>query len=157
MSEAPPFNVLVVGDVFSVEMRPVEECVARLARRGFGVRVAPDILEAIRKSSADAWRADLAVICQHTPDEYTAADVRQLLGAFPLARVVCCYGSWCASDGRTRDVWPLAVRVPVTSAARRIGLELDVLAGDRRPLPLTAARDEIFLFDPDEAIEAPTE
>jgi hypothetical protein len=89
------------------------------------------------------------IVCQHWPDEYTAAEVRQMLGAFPLARLICCYGPWCASDGRTRDVWPLSVRVPAEFAPRRIDLELEVLAEARSPLPLTASRDEIVLFDPD--------
>jgi len=52
-----------------------------------------------------------------------------------------------------RDVWPLAVRVPAEFGARRIDLELQVLSGDRWPLPLTASRDEIFAFDPDAEIE----
>jgi hypothetical protein len=72
-----------------------------------------------------------------------------------LARLICCYGPWCASDGRTRDVWPLSIRVPTALASRRIDLELEVLTGTRWPLPLTASRDEIFLFDPEQAIEAP--
>ena len=80
---------------------------------------------------------------------------RPPLGAFPLARLVCGYGPWCASDGRTRDVWPLSIRVPAELAPRRVTLELEVLAGTRWPLPLTASRDEIFLFDPESSIEAP--
>jgi hypothetical protein len=45
--------------------------------------------------------------------------------------------------------------VPAEWASRRIDLELEVFAGKRWPLPLTASRDEIFLFDPEQAIEAP--
>ena len=129
---------------------PVEE----LARQRGDVRIATSVAEAIAKCAADRWHADLIVVCQHWPDEYASGDVRELLRAFPLARLVCCYGPWCASDGRTRDVWPLAVRVPAVDAERRIDLELEVLAGDRWPLPLTASRDEIFAFDPDASIDA---
>jgi hypothetical protein len=142
-------GLLVVGDLFSRDMSCVERRVEELARQDGDVRTAGGVAEAIETCAADTWHADLVVVCQHWPDEYTAAEVRSLLAAFPLARLVCCYGSWCSSDGRTRDVWPLAVRVPAEWAARRIDLELEVLAGTRWPLPLTASRDEIVLFDPE--------
>jgi hypothetical protein len=148
-------SLLVLGDLFS----PVMPCVARrveeLGRGGCDVRVFPNVAQALARCSADAWHPDLVIICQHWPDEYTPAEFRQMLGAFPLARPVCCYGPWCASDGRTRDVWPLSIRVPSEYAARRIDLELEVLAGTRWPIPLTASRDELFLFDPEMPIEAP--
>jgi len=149
-------GLLVVGDLFSPEMLRVEERVEQLARDGFDVRVVCGLAEAFPKCAADAWQPELVIVCQHWPNEYTSADVRKLLTAFPLARLVCCYGPWCASDGRTRDIWPLSVRVPAEFAVRRIDIELEVMAGTRPPLPLTASRDEIFLFDPDLAIEAPT-
>ncbi len=156
MAESPArIAVLVIGRAFSPEMAGVERRVEELARDAADVRIAATVADALAKSAADGWHADLVIVCQHWPDEYTAAEVRAVLRAFPLARLVCCYGSWCSSDGRTRDVWPLAVRVPAEWAARRIALELEVLAGTRWPLPLTASRDEIFLFDPEMGIETP--
>jgi len=155
MSETPcRIAVLIVGDLFSRDMQKVEKRVVELARDGCDVRVFPRVAEAIAKSSADVWHPDLVLVCQHWPDEYTSAEVREVLQAFPLARPICCHGPWCASDGRTRDVWPLSTRIPAGLAHRRIDLELEVLAGTRWPLPLTAARDEIFLFDPEIEIEA---
>jgi hypothetical protein len=145
--------LLVVGNVFSREMSCVERRVEESARHGGDVRIASSVSDAIAKCVADAWHADLIIVCQLLPDEYSPVDLRALLRTFPLARLVCCYGPWCASDGRTRDVWPLAVRVPAEFGARRIDLELQVLSGDRWPLPLTASRDEIFAFDPDAEIE----
>jgi hypothetical protein len=147
--------VLVVGDLFSPEMQSVERRVEELARDRSDVRILSDVAQALSRSAADAWHPDLVIVCQHWPDQYTAAEVRQLLGAFPLARLICCYGVWCASDGRTRDVWPLSTRIPAELAPRRIDLELEVLAGTRWALPLTASRDEIFLFDPEIGIAAP--
>lgn len=90
---------------------------------------------------------DLVVVCQSWPDEFAAASVERVLCAWPLARVLCCYGPWCASDGRTRSQWPLAVRVPVDQAAARLAAEWDVLTGRKAPMPLTAARDEAFAGD----------
>jgi len=147
-----PSSALVLGDLFSPEMARVARRVEPLARDGCDVRVFQNVPEVLAKSSADGWHPDLVIACQHWPDEYTANEVRQLLRGFPLARLICCYGPWCASDGRTRDVWPLSIRVSAACAPRRIDLELDVIAGTRRPLPLTASRDEIFLFDPEMAI-----
>jgi hypothetical protein len=156
MSQSPTrTSLLVIGRAFSPEMASVERRVEELARDAADVRIVANVAEALARSTADGWHADLVVVCQHWPDEYTAAEVRAVLRAFPLARLVCCYGSWCRSDGRTRDVWPLAVRVPAEWAARRIDLELEVLAGDRWPLPLTASRDEIVLFDPEMELTAP--
>ena len=152
----PAIGALVVGDLFSPDMRSVERRVEELTRENYDVRVVANVAEALAKSSADGWHPDLVIVCQHWPDEYTVADVRRILRAFPLARLICCYGPWCASDGRTRDVWPLSVRVPADFSSARIDLELEVLADARWPLPLTASRDEIFLFDPHNGIsEAP--
>jgi hypothetical protein len=147
--------VLVLGDLFSPDMQSVERRIEDLARARCDVRVVADVTKALGDSPAEDHHPDLVIICQHWPDQYTAGDVRRMLGAFPLARLICCYGPWCESDGRTRDVWPLAVRVPATFAGRRIDLELEVLSGTREPLPLTASRDEIFLFDPECGIEEP--
>jgi hypothetical protein len=153
---SPPARcgVLVAGSLFSPDMQSVERRVEELARDNCDVRIFSNVSEALAKASAIAWHPDLVIVCQQSPDEYTTAEVRQLLGAFSLARLICCYGPWCASDGRTRGVWPLSSRVPAELAPRRIDLELEVLAGTRWPLPLTASRDEIFLFDPDVRIQA---
>jgi hypothetical protein len=157
MSDSPACRcVLVVGDLFSLDMRSIERRVEELARDNCDVRVVPNVAEALVKGSTQGLHPDLVIVCQHWPEEYTVAEVRQILGAFPLARLICCYGPWCASDGRTRDVWPLSVRVTADSSPARIDLELEVLADARWPLPLTASRDEIVLFDPDSRIpEAP--
>ena len=98
-----------------------------------------------RSRQAD-WFPDLVIVCQHWPDEFSEHEIHRLLARYPLARVICCYGPWCRSDGRRRDLWPFAVRVPVEEAAGRIRREREVLAGRRQPLPLTAsATKSLFL------------
>jgi hypothetical protein len=139
--------LLVIGDFFSPAMEPVRLCVEKLVERGCDARFAASVPGTSGNPAGDGWFPDLVVVCQHWPDEFTERDVRRLMVLYPLARVTCCYGPWCQSDGRSRDIWPLATRVPVCSAAGRIRRELDVLAGLCRPLPLTASRDEVFLFD----------
>ena len=150
----PSPAVLIVGDLFSNPMQPVRECVEGLVERGADTRFVAarsvgDPGRFLPQEPDAAWFPDLVIVCQLCSDEFTEADVRRLLGLFPLARFVCCYGPWCESDGRTRDIWPLAVRVPARFAADRVRRELEVIQGVRPPLPLTASRDEIFLFDAD--------
>ena len=127
-------------------MRPAIEALERLAP-GTEARSVASIAKAAEQLSSSDWQPDLVLVCQHWPDEFPPSDVDRLFRAFPLARFVVCYGPWCASDGRTRSIWPLAVRVPVEEAENRLKRELQVLRGERPPLPLTASRDEIFLFD----------
>jgi hypothetical protein len=140
-------NLLVIGDFFSPTMTPLRLFVEHLVGSGCDARFAAGIADLAARSEEDGWFPEVVIVCQHGSDEFAEPDVHRLIGLFPLARLVCCYGPWCASDGRTRDIWPLAVRVPVDAAPDRIRRELDVLSGRRQPLPLTASRDEIFLFD----------
>ncbi len=107
-----------------------------------------DLKAALRRLD-DSRPTDLVVVCQWWPDEFTAEDVDALLGRAATARVVCCYGPWCESDGRRGTPWPAALRVPARRAAERILRELDVLAGRRTALPATASRDETAAFDLD--------
>lgn len=91
--------------------------------------------------------ADLVVVLQHWPDEYTPDEIRQLLETFPLARIVVVQGAWCVSDRRTRMLWPPAICVSSAGTIDRLHRELNVLAGALRPLPWTAGLDEVFAFD----------
>lgn len=134
-------------------MRPPIEALERLAP-GTETRSVASITEAAEQLSSSDWQPDLVAVCQHWPDEFPPSDVDRLFRALPLARFVVYYGPWCASDGRTRSVWPLAVRIPVGEAENRLRRELEVLRGHRPPLPLTASRDEIFLFD---SLELPSQ
>jgi hypothetical protein len=130
---------VLVGHTQTPEMRPVEALLRALFPE-------PNLrrIERISAARAADLAADLIVVCQTWSDEYTAGEVTVLVSAAPLARILCVYGRWCDSDGRTRDIWPLAVRVPVAEFETRLWCELEVLDGMRPPLPLTASRTEIF-------------
>ena len=91
--------------------------------------------------------SEMILVSQQWSDEYTAADVSALLAACPLARIIVCQQEWCASDGRTRRLWPPAVCSPIGHWELRLEAELDVISGRRPPLPLTAGLEEIFAFD----------
>jgi hypothetical protein len=142
-----PLIVLAVGDLSTQELQPVRALVDILAERGSDVHYAADLSPKRLSDGCGDWFANLVLVCQHWPDEFSEPDVRRLLTRHPLARIVCCYSPWCESDGRTRTTWPLAVRVPIRCAVERIDRELEVLGDKRAPLPLTASRDEIFRFD----------
>src|SRR6516165_590450 len=113
-------------------------------------RAAGTIAELSLLVSSEGWHPDLVVVLQSWPDQYSVEDVHRLLSHCPLARLVCCFGPWCDSDGRTRSIWPLAARIPLASARRRLARELALLqnvSSSPAPLPLTASRSEIFEFD----------
>lgn len=90
---------------------------------------------------------ELILVLQHWPEEFSSQQVQQLISTFPLARLICCYGPWCQSDGRTRQAWPCSVRVPLAAVKNRIDSEIDVISGNKAPLELTAGLDEVFAFD----------
>lgn len=142
-------RVLVLGDDSSPEMRPIHDAVRHVVpveRLRFTRDVAATISPVAPR---DEWFPDLIVVCQNWPDEFSAADLRDLLTTFPLSRLVCCYSPWCESDGRSQNVWPTGSRIPVSQAPRRIQRECNSLRSGRTGdlLPLTASRDEVFEFE----------
>lgn len=130
---------LLVGINTTREMRPVES----LLRAHFPASHLHHV-DRLSAAGRDELSASLIVVCQSWSDEYTIGQVTGLLSSAPLARLLCVYGRWCDSDGRTRPVWPLAVRVPISDFERRLQREIRVLEGARTPLPWTASRTEIF-------------
>ena len=141
-------NVVLVGPFADAEFAPLVERAASLT--------GPDQLRAYasvrsligsRRAATTEDRVDLLIVLQSWPEQYTQAEALDLLDQLPLARLVVCYGPWCDSDGRTRSVWPHAVRVPLAQAAFRLQLEAAALRASHSPLPLTANRDECFAHD----------
>ena len=59
--------------------------------------------------------------------------------------LLCCFGSWCEGDGRNRHIWPHSTRVPLRHARQLIAAEVRRITSGHAVLPLTAARDEVFL------------
>lgn len=122
-------------------MSPIRDWIGALGSRA-------TMRQVQRLSDANIDPPDLVIVCQSWPDEFPAREVTTALGRWPLALWVCCYGAWCASDGRTRSIWPISVRAPVDEAENRLNHVWRVLTEQRgEPLPLTASRDEAFEFD----------
>lgn len=113
-------------------------------------------LSALRPDVEVSWRGamqhapesetppDVVVVFQEHPEDNSPQQIRKLLNSSPLARWIVCYGPWCESDGRTRQLWPVACRVPRSMLLPRLCRELSVALGEAPPLPLTANRDECW-------------
>ena len=95
-------------------------------------------------SVVSVQEADLTIVLQSWSDEFAADEVNQLVGATLFRRLLCCYGPWCESDGRNRDTWPDANRVPLRIARRIVEWEMLRISRDEPAVPPTSARDEIF-------------
>lgn len=138
-----PVRVLLWGDPDPPEMRAVAMHLLSLPVVIVPCRD-PHGLEALRPHVLEP---DLVVALQSWPEEFPRVVIERAIARFSLARWICCYGPWCASDGRSRAIWPNGARTAAAWAASRIARELAVIRGDLPPLPLTAARDEVFAFD----------
>ena len=105
------------------------------------------IAAAFRLADEENWFPDIGIVCQDWPEQYATDEIRRLLETFPLTRWICACGPWCDSEGRTGTRWPPAIRVPQSQLGERLERELGIVVGREPPLPLTAARDEVFEFD----------
>lgn len=133
--------ILLVGDAQRSEMSPICDWINSLDSRAI-------VRRADHLSEEPLDPPDLVIVSQSWPDEFSASEVSATLGRWPLALWVVCYGAWCSSDGRTRSVWPISVRVPVGEAEARLNHVWRIITQhDGEPLPLTASRDEAFAFD----------
>lgn len=122
------------------ELLEILEADARLAVSSFSSL--PALLETVQQPDFE-----LIVVRQSYPDQFPPADVERLIVRFPLARIICAFETLCLADGRRREIWPLAVRVPSWGLPERLEREVAVLRKSAASLPLTATREEIVRFD----------
>lgn len=90
--------------------------------------------------------ADMTIVLQSWSDQYSKKLADRLIGQTLFHRLICCYGPWCESDGRNRDIWPDAVRVSLRLAKSVVERELLRITDDEPVIPPTSARDEIFSY-----------
>ncbi|MFM8581254.1 MAG: hypothetical protein ACKOFW_07100, partial [Planctomycetaceae bacterium] len=117
MATPPPRSVLLLGDVHADEFGPV----IALLRGAVSHRrlwECDRFADFATRVAGRSQRIELVVVCQGWSDQFPRSQVHNLLSTLPMARFVCCHGAWCESDGRNRDLWPLAVRLPVGEATR---------------------------------------
>jgi hypothetical protein len=136
-----PVRILVIGDW--------DDAIAALQAE---LSALPEVIEvtfsaAQQHVSLTGPPPDLIVVLQQHPDDHSPQQVRDLLNSCPLSRLIIGYGPWCESDGRTRQLWPPACRVPEGRLLPRVRRELAVVRGESPALPLTADRDECWEHD----------
>ncbi len=99
---------------------------------------------ALQAGLGQTLAADFVVVLQSYSDEYAQDQINDFIGRLLFSRVMVCYGPWCTADGRSHELWPVAFRVPVASAAALIELELaGFLTGDQPLFPMSAG-EEVF-------------
>lgn len=145
MLDAPRPLVLLIGECqspqFDVALSKGQTVDILESVDSRNVQSLPDAISLVRTGELIP---DLVISYQSIPDEYSAADIDQLIGMLPLSRFVVAFSPWCESIGRTEQRWPSAWSVPLAHAAARIRLELQQLAEDSTPLLATTSRDEAF-------------
>lgn len=138
MAQPFPCHVLLLGDLSSAELLPVVAHVRGRIRHGH-LREAQSVAQAILSYRPGSSPPELIIACQSWSDQFSPADIQRLMRWQPLAQLICCYGPWCDSDGRTRDAWPFSVRVAAEDAVRHVEFVLG--AQDRRGTPLAATQE----------------
>ena len=136
-------QLAVVGDVESAEFR---DLVAFVYRQQDCQTVAEfsTLRQFLDSSMGESRPPDLLLVLQSWSDQFTPVEVNSLIGRMMFRRVFCCYGIWCESDGRTRDLWPPMMRIPVRIAVPAVELCLSSARRGFAVLPATASAEEVF-------------
>jgi hypothetical protein len=95
-------------------------------------------------ASASALDSQIIIVLQAYSDQYGTKTVNRLIEQTIGTRLLCCYGPLCASDGRSHDIWPPALRIPVEKFREFLQLETDRIDSKQPPLPPTASGEELF-------------
>jgi hypothetical protein len=144
---AMSLQVLIIGDADRAEAAALMEWIP-VGLLGATWTQSKEMHSAIKEIERTNQLPDLIVVIQSQPDEYCRAEIDSLGSLAPLARWVVCCGAWCESEGRTRQLWPLASRVPLRSAISRIQQEWRTLRGENvSMLPPSGSREEVFAAD----------
>ncbi len=130
------------------DRREFDEPVRQLDEQGRLRRMAEpsDVLTALDR---DEPMADLIVIAQAYPDEFSLEAVEAIRRRIPYVPLVGLLGSWCEGEGRSGTPWPGAVRVYWHQWFPRCRRELNGLTSGRPTvwtLPATTPEEERVLF-----------
>ncbi len=140
----PDISILLVGDTDRSEFR---EARAVLDESG-PVLAAPDMETALGALAEGRTTADLIVLAQAYPEQFSHEQVDRLRRLAPLARVVGLLGSWCEGETRSGRPWPGSVRVYWHGWESHVRQEIARLragASSIWSLPVTASEEERLL------------
>ena len=147
----PNLSILLIGDADRRVFRQARDCLFTL---GHVQRAADAAAAAALLTDAQA-AADLIVVAQSHPGEFSHADIDRLRQLAPLARIVALLGSWCEGELRTGRPWPANVRICWHQWPARAERNLRQLVAGRASawtLPVTATEEERLLADADEPL-----
>ncbi|MCA9033884.1 MAG: hypothetical protein KDA91_02080 [Planctomycetaceae bacterium] len=128
---------------------PVFAATVEAVRRNDAVRIAGEfetIPAAIRHLKQGAPAADLTIVLQSYPEQFQRADIDQLISATIFKSLVCCFGPWCESDGRSAPHWPTTVRIPARFCPDAILDVVNGLSEGLEPLSPLASPEEVYAY-----------
>jgi hypothetical protein len=141
----PELSILVLGEVDRPEFSGVRSMLDSLGRTSCLAE-----LETAQKAleTGDIF-ADVIVIAQSFPGQFSHQDAERLRRLAPLGRIIGLMGTWCEGETRTGRSLPAAVRIYWHQWNARAGRELQGLIHGQCPswgLPVTATEEERLLI-----------
>ncbi len=142
---ANPVLISIIGSplptCFSLVLQALERIPVNWPRLNY-----PTISDAIDAGVGQQFGAEFTLVLQSSPEQFAQRDIELLLGKTIMSSLVCCYGPWCESSGRSTSHWPQSVRIPARMAASAIVVQLQKLAQGQPTLSSLAASEEAFSF-----------
>jgi CheY-like chemotaxis protein len=144
----PEISILLVGDSDRSEFREACSALGRLGR----VTEFPEAESAAAALTQHEVVADVIVVAQAFPGQFSHRAIDRLRRLAPLARVVGLLGSWCEGEMRTGKPWPGVIRIYWHQWPARCGQELGRMRRGESSdwgLPITAIEEERLLLAAD--------
>jgi hypothetical protein len=138
-------SILLVGNAERSEFRAARESLHALGR----VTEVREAESAAALLAAGEVVADVIVLAQALPGQFSQPIVDRLRRLAPLARVLGLLGSWCEGEMRTGRPWPGVIRVYWHQWLPRCGAQFARLLRGECPafgLPVTATDEERMLL-----------
>ncbi|MCA9064332.1 MAG: hypothetical protein KDA96_14780, partial [Planctomycetaceae bacterium] len=139
----PRVPVVVVGSIDSPEFTDLMDWM-RQHRSIHVVATWRRLVDVLSAAALQGQYSRFVIVLQSWSDQFDKAEADQLLAQSWNGTLLCCQGSWCESDGRTRSIWPVSVTVPVRFARSVIDFEITRFCGQIPSPPPTAGAEEIF-------------
>jgi hypothetical protein len=142
----PFVSIVLIGDVERPEFCGVTGFFESLGQ----VHRFRDAVAAAEVLASGEIIADLTVVAQSYPGEFSHATIDRLHAASPVSRIVALLGSWCEGELRSGQPWPAVIRLYWHQGLGRIAREIQRLAEGGCPswgLPLTATEEERLLAE----------
>jgi DNA-binding NarL/FixJ family response regulator len=137
-------SILVLGEIDRPEFFGVRSMLESLGR----ISCLTEVKQAITALEAGEIIADVIIIAQAFPGQFSHQDADRLRRLAPLGRIVRLLGSWCEGETRSGQPLPAAVRIYWHQWNVRAGRELHRLIQGQCPswgLPVTATEEERLL------------